>query len=109
MGDHDEHGIPNQSVGPYCPFGAGGGYCLAEEGSQCAFEGMKCPDQKLAKNYNLSGDVPVPFQIRYEFPLNPDPTTSDLPNHLYHNSLLYQQVGVHLNGVHIKGPSEAEG
>jgi hypothetical protein len=107
--DHDEHGTDKKPVGPYCPFGIGGGYCLPEEGGKCPFDGMVCPDQTLAKQNNLSGDVPVPFQIWYEFPLHPDPTAADLPNHLYHNSAMYQQVGVHLNGVHIKGPSEAEG
>merc|ERR1711991_759415 len=33
----------------------------------------------------------------------------DLPKHLYSGATQYQQIGVHLNGVHIKGPGEAEG
>lgn len=70
---------------------------------------MICPHQDLAKQLNLSGDVPVPIQIYHEFPLHPDPTADDLPNHLYHGAVEFQQVGVHLNGVHLKGPGEAEG
>merc|ERR1712118_293219 len=66
-------------------------------------------DQAIAKNLSLDGDVPVSYQTYFEFPLHPDPTAQDLPKHMYHNNVLYQQVGVHLNGVHIKGPSEAEG
>merc|ERR1719158_1884831 len=70
---------------------------------------MVCPYQDLAKNLSLDGDVVVPIQIYHEFELRPDPTREDLPNHLYHGAIEYQQVGVHLNGVHLKGPSEAEG
>lgn len=108
--DHNEHGVVGRIPGPYCPFGNhGGGYCLPEEGAVCPFAGMLCPNQSLAIKRNLTGDVPVPEQVYFEFPIKPDPTAPDLPNHLYKNSQLYQQVGVHLNGVHIKGPSEAEG
>jgi hypothetical protein len=106
--DHNEHGEAFKQISPYCPFGVGGGYCLPQE-TKCFFAHMKCPNQSIAENMSLSGDVPVPYQIYYEFPLNPDPTADDLPNHMYHNNVLHQQVGVHLNGVHIKGPAEAEG
>jgi hypothetical protein len=109
--DHDEHGHKHGVLGPYCPFGKDDprGYCLPAEGGHCPFKGMVCPYQELAKNLSLDGDVVVPIQIYHEFPLYPDPTSDDLPNHLYHGAIEYQQVGVHLNGVHIKGPSEAEG
>jgi hypothetical protein len=70
---------------------------------------MICPNQSWAKKQGLDGDVVVPIQIYHEFDLHPDPTKESLPNHLYHGAVEYQQVGVHLNGVHIKGPSEAEG
>lgn len=108
--DHNEHGVKGAELGPYCPFGKGDprGYCLMAEKS-CPFQGMVCPYQDLAKNLSLSGDVVVPIQIYHEFDLQPDPTREDLPNHLYYGAIEYQQVGVHLNGVHIKGPSEAEG
>lgn len=110
MPDHNEHGQKDALLGPYCPFGKGDprGYCLPAE-SICPFQGMICPNQELAKNKSLDGDVVVPIQIYHEFPLRPDPTLESLPNHLYHGAIEYQQVGVHLNGVHIKGPSEAEG
>jgi len=109
--DHNEHGKHGAVLGPYCPFGKGDprGYCLPCEGSQCPFEGMICPAQELAVDLGLDGDVPVAIQVYHEFPLRPDPTRDELPNHLYHNAIEYQQVGVHLNGVHLKGPSEAEG
>lgn len=108
--DHNEHGQAGRALGPYCPFGKGDprGYCLPAEPG-CPFEGMICPHQAIAQEQDLDGDVPVPIQIYHEFLLQPDPTTEDLPNHLYHNAVEYQQVGVHLNGVHLKGPSEAEG
>jgi hypothetical protein len=108
--DHNEHGDNGRVIGPYCPFGENDprGYCLPAEG-KCVFEGMVCPNQTLASKLNLSGDVPVTNQIYREFTLNPDPTADDLPKHLYHGATEYQQIGVHLNGVHIKGPSEAEG
>jgi len=109
--DHNEHGRKGASLGPYCPFGKDDprGYCLPAEGTACPFAGLICPAQDLAKNMSLDGDVVVPIQIYHEFSLHPDPTAEDLPNHLYYGAIEYQQVGVHLNGVHIKGPSEAEG
>lgn len=109
--DHDEHGAAGGVLGPYCPFGKDDprGYCLPAESGSCPFAGMLCPNQTLAHDLGLDGDVPVPIQIYHEFPLNPDPTLDELPNHLYQGAREYQQVGVHLNGVHIKGPSEAEG
>jgi len=108
--DHNEHGLKGYALGPYCPFGKGDsrGYCLPEE-TNCPFKGKICPAQESAKKLNLSGDVVVPIQIYHEFTLHPDPTQEDLPNHVYHGAVEYQQAGVHLNGVHIKGPSEAEG
>jgi hypothetical protein len=109
--DHDEHGLKDGVLGPYCPFGKDDprGYCLPAEGDDCPFEGLVCPAQQSAKDLGLTGDVPIPFQVYHEFPLNPDPTADNLPEHMYHNAREYQQIGVHLNGVHIKGPSEAEG
>jgi len=108
--DHDEHGKKGGIVGPYCPFGKDDprGYCLPSE-PNCPFSGLVCPAQDLAKRFGLDGDIPVPMQVYREFPELPNPTTDDLPNHLYHGAVEYQQVGVHLNGVHFKGPSEAEG
>lgn len=107
--DHDEHGNKDKPMGPYCPFGKGGGYCLPGEEHGCPFAGMECPQQDLAIDFHLDGDVPVPLQVYHEFPLNPDPTSDELPNHMYNGAREYQQIGVHLNGVHIKGPGEAEG
>ena len=109
--DHDEHGNRDATLGPYCPFGKDDprGYCLPAEGDQCPFKDLICPAQESAKSLELDGDVPVSFQIWAEFPLNPDPTADDLPKHLYSGATQYQQIGVHLNGVHIKGPGEAEG
>jgi hypothetical protein len=56
----------------------------------------------------------VPYYQLFKFPLNPDPTSSTKPMHMYNNTALttgngYQVIGAHLNGVQLKGPAEANG
>ena len=71
--------------------------------------GTTCPP-----NTTTAGDVLTPVYQRFEFPVNPDPTSPSKPLHMYNNSALktgntYQVIGALLNGVQVKGPAEANG
>jgi len=118
--------IPPWYVPPYCPYGIGEGYCQSPtvgNSTDCApFRGITCPcdpnDNSHAqincpKNTPASGDIVVPDRHEWAFPLNPDPTNSTKPWHMYDNVALtgdhYQVIGSHLLGLEIKGPAEANG
>ena len=129
----ESNSVPPYEFEPYCPFGAGKGYCFDPPGSfDCNWGDMVCPQQKFARDRNLSGDIMMPWYEKFVFPATPDPTNPTSPRHIYDNVALsawgdydteddptpakadgpspkYQVIGVHLNGVQLKGPAEAEG
>jgi len=119
--------IPPWHVPPYCPYGIGEGYCqspTAGNSTDCApFRGFTCPCNpndtsssriNCPKNTPSTGDIVVPIRHEWAFPLNPDPTDSTKPWHMYDQVALlsgnaYQVIGSHLLGLEIKGPAEANG
>ena len=131
----ETNSIPPYAFEPYCPFGPGAGYCFDPPGSfNCSWGAMVCPQQVFAQERNLSGDVMMPWFERFHFPSRPDPTDALKPYHIYDRVALesygpfdfaddptpppsgdpgptpdHQVIGVHVNGVQLKGPSEAEG
>eukprot|EP00756_Hemistasia_phaeocysticola_P012165 Hpha_TRINITY_DN15176_c0_g22::TRINITY_DN15176_c0_g22_i1::g.127836::m.127836 len=118
----ESNGVPPYKVYPYCPFGVGDGYCKSPSqgnSTDCKpFDGLTCPckvgSRSCPSGTPSSGDVMVPVYQKFEFPLKPDPTDASKPLHMYANTALksgntYQVIGAHLNGVQLKGPSEANG
>lgn len=129
----ESNGVPPYYVPPYCPFGAGQGYCRSPtqgNSTDCPpFAGKVCPcvpgvaptdDDEAGgtggcpSGTTAVGDVLVPVYQLFRFPLDPDPTRPDRPLHMYNNTALstgnsYQVIGAHLNGVQLKGPAEANG
>ena len=129
----ETNSVPPYAFEPYCPFGAGKGYCFDPPGSfDCDWGAMVCPAQKFARDRNISGDVMMPWYEKFVFPARPDPTVASAPRHIYDDVALvawadydleddatppqksgpdarYQVIGVHVNGVQLKGPAEAEG
>ena len=91
----ESNSVPPYYVEPYCPFGIGEGYCQSPiDGSStdCSiFHGITCPCKEGTRGCETStevGDVLKPAYQNFEFPLNPDPTKSDLPKHMYDNDCL---------------------
>lgn len=109
------------AVPAYCPYGIGQGYCGSPtegDSTDCTpFKNMTCPCIEGSEGCDTStdaGDVMVTQYQLFKFPLNPDPTSSSKPKHMYDDTALtvgntYQVIGGHLNGVQIKGPAEANG
>ena len=127
----ESNSVPPYHVEPYCPFGIGEGYCNSPiEGSSynCTiFKDMKCPCEPGTEACfaTEAGDVLTPYYQYFEMPLYPDPTRDDLPRQMYNHSGLINTaddppppgppgdfvpaIGVHLNGIVMLGPSEANG
>ena len=92
--------VPPYYVPPYCPFGAGEGYCQSPtqgNSTDCPpFAGQVCPckpNSVLADDDEAGGtggcpsgttavgDVMVPIYQEFRFPMEPDPTRPDRPLH----------------------------
>ena len=89
----ESNSVPPYHVEPYCPFGLGEGYCnspIEGPSDNCTlFSGITCPcieGTEGCPTSTLVGDVLTPHYQYVEFPLHPDPTTSDLPKNMYNHT-----------------------